>query len=476
MLKMLYRILLSLGLVMSLHAAAWAQGDAKEAEIEALKQRIQQLEAQNRAILRLLEDVKAQLAEKGVQTVRWNNIGQPSEVARDEKTSSYPNQPLPQKEQKKDDDVVRWKELTSGQSRLQFYGFLRLDLITDDSRPDNSQIPFFILSEDPRGGVRNENDFALHPRLTRLGIRYKGPEIGNLGGAGLSGTFEVDFQNGGRESRQIIRIRHAYLKLSKGDFSLLGGQTWDIISPIFPTVNNDTLMWNTGNMGDRRPQIRVGYEPKLAGGQFSFVGGIGLTGAIDAKDLDNDGLRDGEAVGPNLQGRIGYTHTLGSKDRKLDVGVSGHYAWEETIKPVAGRDEFRSQSLGLDYAIPFHERLTVRGEAWFGRNLSDFRGGVGQGINTVLGTEIRSRGGWAELGLKVNKVYLIYPGYTIDDPKDRDVPAQGRVKNRAWYIVNRFKLSGPFLVGIDYLRWTTDYKGLERGVANRFNLYLQYDF
>jgi hypothetical protein len=353
---------------------------------------------------------------------------------------------------------------------------MRLDLIADDSRPDNSQIPFFTLSEDSRVGMKDENDFTLHPRLTRIGIRYKGPEVGPLGNAGLGGNFEVDFQNGGRESRQIIRIRHAYLKLTKGAFSLLGGQTWDIISPLFPTVNNDTLMWNAGNLGDRRPQLRASFEPKLAGGQFSLVGGIGLTGAINSQDLDNNGVRDGEATGPNVQGRIGYSHALRRKDSKVEVGLSGHYGWEETARPIVSRTNFDSHSVSLDYNFTPHDRVALRGEAWFGRNLGDFRGGVGQAINTVLGTEVRSRGGWAELGLKVNQVYSIYPGYTIDDPRDRDVPAQGRVKNRAWYVVNRFRVTGPFLVGIDYLRWATDYKGLLRGVNNRFNLYLQYDF
>ncbi|MBI4484061.1 MAG: hypothetical protein HY652_14390, partial [Acidobacteria bacterium] len=249
-----------------------AQSRSSDAEVEALRQRVQQLEEQNRVILKALEELRAQRA--------------PQQASGASAQAASPAG--------KQEEAVRWSDLIGSESRMKFYGFLRLDLIADDSRPDNGQIPFFILSEDPRVGARDAAHFTLHPRLTRFGINYSGPAVETLGDSRLGGQLELDFQNGGRESRQIIRIRHANLKLTRGGFYLLGGQTWDIISPLFPTVNNDTLMWNAGNLGDRRPQILAAFEPKGETGQFSFTGGIGLTGAIDALDLDNNGFRDGE--------------------------------------------------------------------------------------------------------------------------------------------------------------------------------------
>ena len=110
-------------------------------------------------------------------------------------------------------------------------------------------------------------------------IDYTGPSINQLAGARLSGKVEVDFQNGGLESRQVIRIRHGFLKLDWKDVSVLAGQTWDTVSPLFPTVNNDTLQWNAGNVGDRRPQLRLAYESALSEkAKLSLTGGIGLTG------------------------------------------------------------------------------------------------------------------------------------------------------------------------------------------------------
>jgi hypothetical protein len=67
----------------------------------------------------------------------------------------------------------------------------------------------------------------------------------------------------------------------------------------------------TINVGDRRPQLRAAYEPKAGRGKLSFIGGMGLTGAIDAVDLDNNGFRDGEESAlPNIQARVGCSHTI----------------------------------------------------------------------------------------------------------------------------------------------------------------------
>jgi hypothetical protein len=128
---------------------------------------------------------------------------------------------------------VRWSELLGEGNKIKLYGFLRLDMDFDSQHPNNTQIPFFITSPDVRANGTTNGDYSIHPRLTRLGIDYTGPQIAKLGNARLSGKLETDFENGGSESRQIIRIRHAYLRLDWKEASLLAGQTWDIVSPLF---------------------------------------------------------------------------------------------------------------------------------------------------------------------------------------------------------------------------------------------------
>ena len=365
------------------------------------------------------------------------------------------------------------KEVQPAESRLQFYGFVRQDVIYDDSRADSAQSPLFILSEP--AGAENRAVFTMHPRLTRFGINFSGPQLKPLANARIAGKLEIDFQNGGRESRAIPRYRHAYMTLTWASASLLIGQTWDLISPLFPSVNTDTLMWNAGNLGDRRPQIRATLQPKGDKLKWTLAGAIGLTGAIDQQDLDADGVRDGEAAAvPNVQGRLGLTYPVGA--RRLGVGIWAHTARVEVSTPIVGETRFGSHSVGGDFELPLGKKGMVRGEGWTGSNLSDVRGGIGQGINRTSGDGIHSSGGWAEIGADLTPYYSLFVGYTVEAPKGADVPAGGRTRNAAWFLTNRFPVGRPFVVGADYLRWRTDYRGLPKGTDNRVNVYCTYNF
>ncbi|MGH9823052.1 MAG: carboxypeptidase regulatory-like domain-containing protein, partial [Blastocatellia bacterium] len=484
--------------------------------VAALEERLQQLEnrnrelaSQNAEIIQSLKELKASLAEPprvatadatSSSSLNGNPLNTaPSPSARD-MSASIPHSPSPASIDNtaaqpgasnpgsgsanttpaatQDQDKDRWSMAIGENNKFQLYGQLRLDMIVDSQRPNNAQSPLFIPSPDPlAGGKPGAGSFTMHPRLTTFGIDYSGPEISSLGDGKLSGKLEVDFQNGGAEFQPVIRILQAYFKMTWGDFWVLGGQTWDAFSPIRPIVNDDSVMLAAGNVGIRRPLFLAGYEPKVGGGQFSFVGGIGLTGAVDSLDLDGNGFLDGQKSGrPNAQARVAYSHPLWVKDTPATIGLSGVYGFLNTDTPVAGRTDFREQLINVDYVLPIAGVLSLRGEGWWGRNLSDLVGGIGQGINLLTGQEIRSRGGWSELNIKLSKYYSFNPGFTVDDPVDADIPGGGRTRNRSFYFGNRIIPAPNFLIGFDYLRWRTDFKGFQRGIDNRVNIFFAYHF
>ena len=231
-------------------------------------------------------------------------------------------------------------------------------------------------------------------------------------------------------------------------------------------------------VADRRPQLRLAYESALTEkAKLSLTGGIGLTGAIDSLDLDANGTRDGEeSVRPNMQGRIGFWYPSTAQGQRSSFGLSGFYGTLKTSRGIAGRTSFQSQLVNIDFTVPIHARLALRGEGWWGRNMSDVRGGAGQGINTANGREIRGRGGWAETNIKFSRYFVMSPGFSTDDPVDADIPVNGRTRNHAVFIANRISPDDNLLLGIDYLWWRTNYKGLLRGANNRVNIFLQYNF
>ena len=224
---------------------------------------------------------------------------------------------------------VQGQSTTSkGGSTIDFYGFIRTDFIIDSQRPNSAQSPQWIVDG-------TEDNFTLHPRLTRFGMNYNGGEVGDLGTIG--GKLEIDFQNGGSDSRARPRYRHAYMTLDMGDAQLLIGQTWDLVSPLYPAANSDTLMWNTGNLGDRRTQIR--YSRSLSDG-LDFAVAAGLTGAVDQKDRDGNNIKDGEEAGmPGLQARLGASLIDG-----LSLGISVASAEEKS----AG-DTFDTELFAIDF-------------------------------------------------------------------------------------------------------------------------------
>ena len=455
------------------HSKAFAQvlDSESHTEVETFRDRVLELEVQNAAILNALSEIQILLKQTLGRTPDIEGVELASAVpmlgsslATALSTAATAPAATPPPPQQQAQPLVVQTE--GNRSEVRFYGFIRMDAIFDDSRASAFQTPTFIRSEPDN--AESQSNFTFHPRLTRIGLNFRAPNaLDSLAGARLTGRIEADFQNGGRESRAVPRYRHAFLELNWGPHALLAGQTSDLISPLFPSVNADTLMWNAGNLGDRRMQLRYSYD-STAG--FSFRTALGLTGAVDAQDVERNGIPDGEASTlPNFQGRVGYNSS------RVILGTWAHYAKLHTDTSYGGKNDFDGYSYGGDFEFRFTPQAILRGEIWAGSNLSDVRGGIGQSFNTATGKEIDSRGGWLELGLRSGS-YGFSTGYTMDDPKNGHVASGAPTENRAWYVTNQFRLAPPLTLGIDYLYWWTHFKGLHKGTDNRVNLYFTYDF
>jgi hypothetical protein len=392
-------------------------------------------------------------------------------------------------------DTMKWNDFSALGSRFQLYGFLRLDAYYDDSRPNNIQLPAYIRSEDPNApaGFRaplNEDDFTMSAKLTRLGLNFTGPTIGGLGDAQVLGKLETDFYNTSTtDSREALRIRVAYLQLKWNEFSLYAGQMWDVIAPLYPIVNPDNVMWNAGNLGDRRPQLRGDYTIGDTT-KFDFQGMIGETGAIDGQDLDpagttGNGYLDGSQSGiPTLQARAAVNTPISDWKQHLEFGLWAHRAKEETDVPVGTATHFDSSAYGVDLQSPIYEdKLWLKGELWVGRNLGDVRGGILQDINAT-GKPIRSQGGWTEIGWQLPgesfKPVKVYAGYAWDNPENGDLSPNSaanaaRTRNTTWYGAIRFDFK-PVTFGLDYLHWVTSYQQFHNGTDNRLQAYISYAF
>jgi hypothetical protein len=366
-----------------------------------------------------------------------------------------------------------------GNSTVKFYGTIRLDVIRDDSQPNNTQTIGWVLQE-TGAALDNDEDLTIHPRLTRFGMDVDAGKVAALKDAAVTGKIEIDFYNNGlagqAESRAAVRMRHAYVNLDWGSNAVLAGQYMDVIAPLYPVVNPDMCFWGAGNLADRRAQVRFTHTRAVgAEGKLTLAAMIGETGAVDNQNLDGPGdvLRDGEdSARPTAQARVGWKFPW--QKQTAEVGVWAHNAVETTTANIGSHARFESAAYGFDVNLPLVEGFYLKGEGWVGRNVDDVRGGIFQGVNAA-GGEIRSQGGWAEVGWNVTKTCLVAVGATEDNPSGSDLAAGGRSRNRVVYGGVHFNWD-PVEVGVDFMHWHTEFKGGGAGLDNRIQTYIAFSF
>lgn len=345
---------------------------------------------------------------------------------------------------------------------LSIYGFARLDVLADDARMSDIAQPMYVMLD---GAARGGSELTMTPRLSRVGLSIDPWDLSSH--VRGEGKLEIDFAGGGGSN--AIRLRHAYASIQLARMvELLAGQTADLISPLFPSAQNDTQLLFAGNTGDRRPQIQLAVMP---GDRIRAAVGVATTGSISHADADGDGQLDGMAAArPMFQWLVEYRQRLNGD--LLRLGVWGHAASSE----LADGTKYSGASGGMHLYAPISRDLVALGEAYVGSNLADIGGGIGQGYNAMTNRTIRSAGGWLELAAQATPRHLLAVGATIDTARAGDLAIGDRQRNTTFYGVLRYKPLESLQLGLEYLRWRTTYRSAGEAVANRFDLHLSVIF
>ena len=357
---------------------------------------------------------------------------------------------------------------------IQLYGYLKLDAAYDSSRTDDGNFAKWVERENAN---RDDEQFNMTANQSRFGMNITGPDNGAMK---TSGRAEVDFYGGGSQNKPNPMMRHAYMKLDwpADKFSIIAGQTSDVISPLVPTTVNYSVAWWTGNIGYRRPQIRLTKVLGVDGDvDLTLEGAIARTiGRGDAIGGTESGEDSAE---PTLQGRASVSMPVFCST-PATIGLSGHYGKEEYDVAANGSNrEFRSWSLNLDFLQPVNSWLTIKSELFTGENLDAYLGGIGQGV-TLTGAnmydEIGSSGGWiaASLGPWSGQRYNI--GVAMDDVDRGDVNEGARTLNRSVFANMFCAIDKNAEFALELSHWKTDYAGNGDADSVRFQTALIYKF
>ena len=365
------------------------------------------------------------------------------------------------------------------------YGFASLNAAYEDSKSNNGNFANFVAASD----LTNRNDAGWHftPNLTRIGLNLSSGNDSTFFKA--NGKIEVDFYGGGSGNAPTPRLRHGYGEITFGNsgFSILGGQSWDLISPLVTPTLNAGVLNNSGDAGLRRAQLRLTERIPIAGGSLDIavaaVRTIGENQPYNTSSASETGV---DANIPTFQGRIGISLPLWVEGKKFGLGVSGHYGQEEIDLDSTGRTkEIPTWSFNVDLTLPITSNFTFLGEYFIGANLDTYAAGIGRGFVTDTKDpqsvkSIGAYGGWIALQAKFIQKLAFNVGAGLDKLKREDVrKVGGREQNFSFFANTTYNFTSAFSLGFEYLHIQTDYltaKTVKEADLNRYQLSATYGF
>ena len=332
-----------------------------------------------------------------------------------------------------------------------FYGFVKLDMHYQDGGMNSILAPRYAK---PGGG-----NLAFTTMNTRFGFKWKGSEIGK--GWKIAAQLEWDLFDGASANQMKFRTRHANFTLTKGKSNFLFGQFWDVFAPLGPTtLMTNGYLWQVGNLGFRRAQIRYTYSS----GKIIF--------AASANDPTSAGARAKKM--PIMEARVGLN--LGAKG-KIKIGVSGAYG-KETNYGAGYETDVNIMGVCLDWNIPFGS-WAFKGEFTSGKNLKNFlsRADV---YNNVIAREFEAKkvnSFWAQILYKIKK-YNFWAGYSFENLTEDGQFKAGDLQDASCIFAGvKLIAGGGVSIGLEYANFLSKYHlGMEDFKTNQVILSFIYGF
>ncbi len=347
-----------------------------------------------------------------------------------------------------------------------WYGYFKLDASYDQHLTSNGNYVMWVL---PENNNSDERQFNMTHKESRFGFKAKGDGYEKVD---VGGQVEFDmYGTAGAENKAELMVRHAYLTVQKQNFQFLAGQTWDLISPLNPASLNYTVLWGCGNIGYRRPQVRLSYTApvdkqtnvNIATGFFRTIGSD-LTPTLTLSTEVANGVDDGTEAGvPSTEGLLEIDHKS-TTSLSIRTGVSGLYGKMKAEGTLGSKENYESYAICGHLMLSLPSGVGISGEVYTGSNLATYFGGINNN-NTIDGTH--SRGGWASAWVTPTQEVKLSAGVGLDDPDDQDLLAGSRSKNTCYYGNIRVTPVPKFTVGLEVSQWQTDYKGAASAKAAR---------
>lgn len=324
---------------------------------------------------------------------------------------------------------------------IKFSGYVKTDFYFDSRKVVAAREDHFLLRPadrllDAQGNdINDQSSFNILSVQSRLKGSISGPDAF---GAKTSGVIEADFFGNANSNINMLRLRHAFIKLNWEHSELLLGQYWN---PMFQTdCYPTTLSFNSGAgimPFARNPQLRYTYKS----GGFKFI-----ATAFTERDYRSNGIdcSTSECLRnsgiPALNGQIHYMYK--NDNVTLITGLGAGYM---NIIPqlVTSANIKTDESLNSTNAMAFitakFKPITFKFSAVYGENMSNVLYFGGYAVKEVLNniteevsyTPIVNNAYWFDVSTHGDKVQFgLFAGINSNmGAKDEIVPSLLAVTN-----------------------------------------------
>jgi hypothetical protein len=426
------------------------------AELNAVIDRLDRLEAQNRELMAEIRALRLQLAASQPA---------PPEIVPQTAETEAPPQPLAERvevTERRIADLDQSKISSEHRLPVSLTGMLLFNTFLNGKGSGGVDNPVVVP---PNGGQASGGATF---RQSVIGLKVDGP--GLIGGGKVTGAIYMDFFGGGTGLNQTVRLRVATLDATWKNTTL--GLAFD--KPIIAPREPDSLaqvgvspLTAAGNLWLWQPQVRVEQRISLteqAGLRAQFgvyqtaESGTGLT----APDLAR--------ARPGYQGRFEFWAKSGS--RRIEFAPSFHVSSTRVLG-----QSVPSRIVSIDWLIRPAARVDFTGAFFPGENTGVI-GGLRQGVNVINGQAraVGATGGWAQFTFRATRraTFNLYGGQEDDRNRDLNLGAVG--KNQGYGANIIYRLGSNILTSFESSQMRTTYLGSKTVINPHYDLAFAYLF
>ncbi len=294
-------------------------------------------------------------------------------------------------------------------------GYVKTDVFYDTRQTVSAREGHFLLFPAAGQADASGNDINAHagfnilPIQSNLSVNATGPQIY---GAQVSACLEGDFFGQSNVNINLLRLRHAYVKMQWEKTEVLVGQYWH---PIFATAcYPGTVSFNTGSPVQpfsRAPQLRLSHTLNLVRLSLAFLSQRDYASngpdGTSSKYLRDSGLPEIQLSGElKTKGEHEMVAGMGIGYKKLtpQLKTKNNYVTNQTVGGISANVYLKKTGRLLTYKL----------ESNYMENGSEFLSIGGYAVRDSIDTEkgivdyapLRTLSVWSEIQTNGKKVQL----------------------------------------------------------------------